>query len=94
MRFSEERIEKIANDIVDRLAEEELVDLTVEEEELAGLIGDLLLEDLERENIIRREAIEWLTLNRPRLEPGTDAWSIELEKKLEDIAISKAYVLP
>ena len=94
MRFSEERIEKIASDIVDRLAEDELVDLTVEEEELAGLIGELLLEDLERESLIRREAIDWLKRNRPRLDPGTDAWSIELEKKLEDIAISKAYVLP
>jgi hypothetical protein len=46
------------------------------------------------ESKIRREAIEWLERNRPRLEPGTDDWSIELEKKLEDLAISKAYVLP
>ncbi len=94
MRFSEERIEKIANDIVDRLAEEELVDLTIEEEELANLVGALLLSDLEMESKIRREAIEWLERNRPHLEPGTDDWSIELEKKLEDLAISKAYVLP
>jgi hypothetical protein len=94
MRMSEQRIERIATSIVDRLAEEELVDLTMDEEELAQRIARLIAGDLELEDAIREEASAWLTRNRPHLEPGTSDWVIELERKREEIAIAKAYVLP
>ena len=94
MRMSEERIEKIARDIVDRLAEDELVDLTVDEDMLAERIAVLIAKDLAVEDLIQREAVEWLGRHKPHLEAGTSAWSIELDRKREDIAISKGYVLP
>lgn len=94
MRMSEERIDKIAQDIVDRLAEDELVDITMDEEHLADRIAVLIADDLAREDLIQREAVEWLGRHRPHLEAGTSAWSIELGKKREEIAITRGYVLP
>lgn len=94
MRMSEERIDKIAQDIVDRLAEDELIDLTVDEDMLAERIGVLIARDLAVEEEIQREAVEWLRKHRPHLEPGTSDWSIELDAKRDDIAISRGYVLP
>jgi hypothetical protein len=94
MRLSEERIEVIADAIVDRLAEEELVDLTLDEERLAGSIARLIAADLAKEEAIQRDAVAWLERHRPHLEPGTSAWSIELERKREEIAVTRGYVLP
>ncbi len=94
MRLSEERIERIATDIVDRLAEEELVDLTIEEDQLADLIAVLIHDDLEKENLIQQEAVEWLSRHKPYLERGTSQWSIELDRKREELAIVKGYILP
>ncbi len=94
MRLSEERIEKIATDIVDRLAEEELVDLTIEEDKLAEKIAVLILHDLQKEDLIQQEAVEWLARHKPFLEKGTSQWSIELDRKREELAIAKGYVLP
>jgi hypothetical protein len=94
MRMSEERIEKIARDVVDRLAEDELVDITVDEDQLAERIELVIAKDLAYEDVLQREAVEWLRQHKPHLDPGTHAWSIELGRKREDLAISKGYVLP
>jgi hypothetical protein len=94
MRLSEERIEAIALAITDRLAEDELVDLTIDEEDLANLIGDVIARDLKIEDEIQREAVEWLSVNRKHLEQGSSAWQIELDKQREQIAIRRGYVLP
>lgn len=94
MRLSEERIEAISLAITDRLAEDELVDLTIDEEDLANLIADVLTRDLKVEDEVQREAVEWLRLNRKHLDEGSSAWQIELEKQREQIAIRRGYVLP
>jgi hypothetical protein len=94
MRLSEERIEAIALAITDRLAEEELVDLTINEDDLASLIGEVMIKDLVREDEIQREAVEWLEVNRKHVEPGSNAWKIELDQKREQIAIQRGYFLP
>ena len=94
MRLSEERIEAIALAITDRLAEDELVDLTIDEEDLAHLIGDVIKKDLLVEDEIQREAVEWLEVNRKHLDPGSSAWHIELDKLRESIAIRRGYTLP
>ena len=94
MRLSEERIEAIALAITDRLAEEELVDLTIDEEDLASLIGEVMIEDFKREDDVQREAVEWLEVNRKHLDAGSSAWRIELERKREQIAIQRGYRLP
>jgi hypothetical protein len=94
MRLSEERIEAIAVAITDRLAEEELVDLTIDEEDLAHLIGNVIARDLRLEDEIQREAVEWLEVNRKHLDAGSNAWQIELDRQREQIAIRRGYTLP
>jgi hypothetical protein len=94
MRLSEERIQAMALAITDRVAEDELVDLTIDEDDLANLIADVIIRDLKREDEIHREAVEWLTINRKHLEAGSSAWQIELEQKREQIAIQRGYHLP
>jgi hypothetical protein len=94
MRLSEQRVETIALAITDRLAEEELVDLTIDEEDLAHLIGDVIIKDLKLEDEIQREAVEWLEVNRKHLDTGSTAWQIELDKQREKIAIRRGYKLP
>ena len=94
MRLSEQRIENIALAITDRLAEDELVDLTIDEDDLAHLIGDTIMKDLQAEDEIQREAVEWLEVNRKHLDAGSTGWQIELEKQREQIAIRRGYKLP
>jgi len=94
MRLSEERIEAIAVAITDRLAEDELVDLTIDEEDLAHLIGNVIARDLKLEDEIQREAVEWLEVNRKHLDTGSSAWQIELDRQREQIAIRRGYTLP
>lgn len=94
MRLSEERIESVARAITDRLAEEELVDLTMDEQDLANLIAGVLVKDLRREDEIQREAVEWLAQHRAHLEAGTTAWQVELDRKREDLAVRRGYRLP
>jgi hypothetical protein len=94
MRLTEARIESIAQAMVDRLAEEELVDLTMSEEDLAELISQVMQRDLAQEDVIQREAVEWLQVNRKHLQEGSDPWQIELEQQRDAIAIRKGYVLP
>ena len=94
MRLSEQRIETIALAITDRLAEEELVDLTIDEEDLAHLIGEVIIKDLKLEDEIQREAVEWLEVNRKHLDTGSTAWQVELDKQREQIAIRRGYKLP
>lgn len=94
MRLSEQRIEAIALAITDRLAEEELVDLTIDEEDLAHLVGDVIIKDLKLEDEIQREAVEWLEVNRKHLDTGSTAWQIELDRQREQIAIRRGYTLP
>lgn len=94
MRLSEERIEAISLAITDRLAAEELVDLTMDEEDLAHVIGGVIAKDLAIEDELQREAVEWLQTNRKHLEAGTSAWQIELEQQRERMAVRRGYVLP
>lgn len=94
MRLTEERIEAIAMAITDRLAEEELVDLTIDEEDLANLVANVITRDLAREDEIQREAVEFVRKTKPQLDPGSTGWSIELERARDQIAVRRGYVLP
>jgi len=94
MRLSEDRIEAMALAITDRLAEDELVDLTIDEEDLAHLIAGVIMKDLKVEDEIQSEAVKWLAVNRKHLDTGSSAWQIELERQREQIAIRRGYKLP
>ena len=94
MRLNDSRIDSIATSIVDRLAEDEAVDLTMGEDDLANLIGDVIRRDLATEEQIHSEAVAWLRQNRKRLVEGSDEWEIELHRQREQLAIRRGYVLP
>ena len=94
MRLNDARIDSIATAISDRLAEAEVVDLTMSEEDLANLIGDVIRRDLAIEAQIHAEAVDWLRQNRKHLLEGSDAWEIELQKQREQLSIRRGYVLP
>lgn len=94
MRLSEERIEGISQAIVDRLAEDDLIDLTIDEEDLANLVAQVIVKDLQREDEIQRDAVKWVEINKKHLDAGSSAWQIEVERRRESIAIQRGYVLP
>lgn len=94
MRLSEERIDDITAAIVDRLLDEELVELRGDERKLAARLTRVLLADLAREGEIQLEAVEWLRRHKHHLLEGTSQWEIALEQKRHDLAVSRGYVLP
>ena len=71
-----------------------LLPLLLSQQDLASLIGEVIIGDLKREDEIQREAVEWLEVNRKHVEPGSNAWKIELDQKREQIAIQRGYFLP
>jgi hypothetical protein len=94
MRLSEERLEDIATAIVERLLDEELIDVTGDERKLAVRVARVLQQDLAKENQIQLEAIDWLRQNKRHMLEGTSEWEIALERKRHDLAVAKGYVLP
>jgi len=94
VRLSEERIDAIALAITDRLAEEELVDMQIDEEDVADLISVVIQKDLAKEEEIQREAVEFVKKTKPGLEPGSSGWSIELDRAREQFAVKRGYRLP
>lgn len=93
MRFSEERVTVVARDIANTLLDEELVDLEIAEDRFVFLLESLIMQDLKVETQIDEEATAWLQKNKPQLEEGSSAWEIELDRKREDLAIAKGYVI-
>ena len=93
MRLSEERIAVLARRIADSLLDEEVVDLEIAEDRFVFLIESLLIQDLKLEDQIDEEATAWLLQHKPYLEEGASEWEIELDRKKEDLAVSKGYLI-
>ncbi len=91
MRLSEERIAVLAQLITDRLLDEELVDLEIGENDFKFLVEGLILRDLQIEDEIDEEATAFLARTRPHLEEGSTEWTVELERKKEDLANARGY---
>jgi hypothetical protein len=94
MRLNDRRIELIARNIVDRLAGEEMIDLTFSEDDLTHLVAELIERDLSIEDAIQEEAVKWMRINRKHVDEGSDAWGIELDRQRDQLAIRRGYVLP
>lgn len=93
MRLSEERIAVLARGIVDALLDKELVDLEIAENRFLFLIESAIIQDLKLEDEIDEEATEFLRKHNPNLEEGSPEWEIELDRKREDLAVAKGYVI-
>lgn len=92
MRLSEERVAIIARRITDKLLDDELVDLEIDEDRFKFLIETLIIRDLKIEDEIDEEATAFLLKNRPKLEEGSTEWSVELERKKEELSVARGYV--
>ncbi|MFN2371781.1 MAG: DUF507 family protein [Candidatus Krumholzibacteriia bacterium] len=93
MRLSEERIAVLAKLITDRLLDDELVDLEIDERDFRYLVEGLITRDLQIEDEIDEEATAFLLRNRTHLEEGSTEWEVELERKKEDLANSRGYTM-
>ena len=92
MRLTEERIAVLAQSISERMLDEELVDLEIEEDRFVFLIQTLILSDLKMEDEIDEEATTFLLKNRPTLEEGSTEWEVEMDRKKEEFSIARGYV--
>ena len=92
MRLSEERIALLAREITDKLLDEELIDLEIDEDRFNFLIETLIIKDLKIEDEIDEEATAFLLKNKPNLEEGSTEWGVELERKKEELSIARGYV--
>lgn len=92
MRLSEERVALLARQITDKLLDEELVDLEIDEDRFIFLVETLLIRDLKIEDEIDEEATAFLLKNKPNLEEGSTEWGVELERKKEELSIARGYV--
>ncbi|MBU8871500.1 MAG: DUF507 family protein [Gemmatimonadales bacterium] len=92
MRLTEERIDILGRSIADRLLDEELVDLEIDESRFVFLIQNLILRDLKVEGEIDEEATLFIRKNRPNLEEGSTEWEVEMERKKEEFSIARGYV--
>lgn len=92
MRLSEERVALLARQISDRLLDDELVDLEIDEDRFIFLVETLILRDLKIEDEIDEEATAFLLKAKPNLEEGSTEWGVELERKKEEFSIARGYV--
>lgn len=92
MRLSEERVAVIARRITDNLLDEELIDLEIDEDGFKSLLERLIIQDLKIEDEIDEEATAFLLKNNPKLEEGSTAWEVELERKKEELSVARGYV--
>jgi hypothetical protein len=93
MRLSEERAAVIARTVTDALLDDELVDLEIAEDRFTFLVESLILQDLRIEDAIDEEAAAFLLRHKPHLEEGSPEWEVELERKKDDLAVARGYVI-
>jgi hypothetical protein len=82
----------IARRITDRMLDEELVDLEIDEDRFTFLIENLIVKDLKIEDEIDEEATAFLLKNKPNVEEGSTEWGVELERKKEELSVARGYV--
>ncbi|NNF08201.1 MAG: DUF507 family protein [Candidatus Eisenbacteria bacterium] len=94
MRFSEERIARLAEGIVEALSKrKDLITLTGSRERLELDIEDFFIEDGNIERQISEEAAAKIkTYSRP-IQEGSSEWDMLFAKHKEEIAARRGYVL-
>jgi hypothetical protein len=94
MRLSDEKVEKIAEELAELL--ESRPDLVRIKEDVTTLergITRFLLADLRIEDEITQEALAQMERYSRNIPPGTTEWELLLAKHKEEIAARKGYVL-
>ena len=93
MRLSEERIEILASRIVERLLDDELVDVTLTERAFEDVIETWITHDLEIEDQINEEAAERVETYQRKIAHGSNEWEILVDKAKDELARARGYVI-
>lgn len=93
MRLSEERIEIIAARIVNRLLDEELVDITLSERAFEDVLETWITNDLLIEDQINEEAAARVESYQRKITHGSSEWEILIDKAKDELARARGYVI-
>ena len=93
MRLSEERIEILAARIVERLLDDELVDVTLTERAFEDVIETWITPDLEIEGQINEEAAARVESYQRKIAHGSNEWEILVDKAKDELARARGFVI-
>lgn len=93
MRLNERRIARMAEQIVDLLLEEDLIDFKPTRQQLVAEVARFVTADLALEDEINAEALAKLATYSRKLTEGSTEWTLLLHKHRDEIAAKKGYVV-
>jgi len=94
VRLSEEKISKLAEEIVDLLeSRSDLVRLEVPPPRMVQEVARFIRLDLRIEDEIAQEALARMETYSRKVAPGSTEWTILLDRHKEEIAARRGYVL-
>lgn len=92
MKLTEEKIQRLAERVVDRLLDDDLVDFKMPESRLRSGIGHVIEEDLRIDDEIANEAIAKIESYKREIPYGSDEWRLLFERFFREIAERRGYV--
>lgn len=93
MRLSEDKLALIAQRIVDRLWDNDLIDFKMQERDLQVKVAQVLQEDLRIEDEISNEAIERIESYKRDIPYGTEEWRLLFDRFFNEIAERRGYTV-
>jgi hypothetical protein len=94
LRLSEEKIQRIAENLVEMLeSREELVRVRMDSRLLERELFRFIVADLKIEDEINQEALAKMETYSRKVAQGTTEWTVLLAKHKEEIAIRRGYVV-
>lgn len=93
MRLNEKRILRLAEQIVDLLLEEDLIDFKPTTKVMVNDIAHFIAHDLAVEDEINNEALAKLATYSRKLAEGSTEWTLLLHKHRDEIAAKRGYVV-
>lgn len=93
MRLNEKRVARLAEQIVDVLLEDDLIDFKPTTKQMVGEVARFITADLAIEDEINAEALARLETYSRKLTEGTTEWTLLLNKHRDEIAAKRGYVV-
>ena len=93
IRTLAEKMARLAERLVDRLWDEDLIDFKMQERDLRHQVTQVIEEDLRIEDEIANEAIERIQTYKRDIPYGSDEWRILYDRFFAEIALRRGYTL-
>jgi hypothetical protein len=93
VRLTAEKMAHLAQRVVDRLWDADLIDFKMHERDLRQQIVGVLEEDLRIEDEIANEAIERIQTYKREIPYGSDEWRVLYERFFHEIALRRGYTV-